>query len=144
LDWARSEHVRWNEDHFPVRENGEVIDDPTTLVNEQLEYAALLAERSAPEATPTPTPEPTPTPAPPRFGWWADNDMINVDEDGRLYYVVKDGDTLDWIAAQTGFTVEELAAYNGLKPPYELKAGQRIYFPPDGPGSTIDTSVGLG
>lgn len=151
LKWAKENHITWNEEGFPIDERGQVVDDPTTVVNEVEKWEALLEERNNPHpveepvATPEPTPEPTPVPLPDKPAWCRDNDMISIDEDGRLYYVTKDGDTLAWIARQTGFTVAELADFNGIDDANaELKPGTRIYFPLKGPAIDIESNVGLG
>ena len=144
LKWAQENHITWNEEGFPIDERGQVVDDPTTAVNEIEKWEALLEERNRP-APPEPTPEPTPVPLPEKPAWCRDNDMISIDEDGRLYYVTKEGDTLAWIARQTGFTVAELADYNGIDDANaELKPGTRIYFPLSGPKIDIESNVGLG
>ncbi len=44
-------------------------------------------------------------------------------------YVVQSGDTLSEIAEGCGLTMSELAAANGLYPPYQLLAGQDLTFP---------------
>ena len=147
MRWMQENHITWNEEGFPINERGDVVDDPTTAVNEVERWEELQARRNQPEQ-PEPTPEPTPTPKPlpQKPAWCRDNDMIEIDEDGRLYYVVKDGDTLAWIAKQTGFTVGELADYNGIDDANApLVPGTRIYFPLSGPTiSEPDSNVGLG
>ncbi|MGH8459410.1 MAG: LysM peptidoglycan-binding domain-containing protein, partial [Nevskiales bacterium] len=45
-------------------------------------------------------------------------------------YIVESGDTLYSIAWQNGFDVQELAAWNGIKPPYLIRPGQRILLEP--------------
>lgn len=44
-------------------------------------------------------------------------------------YVVKRGDTLGHIANITGASSEAIARENGIKPPYVVKAGQRLAIP---------------
>lgn len=44
-------------------------------------------------------------------------------------HVVKPGDTITRIAARTGASVEDIARINGLKPPYIVKAGQKLTIP---------------
>jgi peptidoglycan DL-endopeptidase LytF len=52
------------------------------------------------------------------------------------YHTVLPGDTLYKIAKHYGFTVEQIAGWNGIEPPYNLSLGQRLRVsPPD-----IDTS----
>lgn len=43
------------------------------------------------------------------------------------YYVVKRGDTLYSIAWQYGLNYRQLAAMNGVRPPYTIYAGQRLH-----------------
>jgi lipoprotein NlpD len=48
-------------------------------------------------------------------------------------YVIQQGDTLYSIAWQNDLDFRELAAWNGIKPPYVIRPGQRILLdPPDG------------
>lgn len=50
----------------------------------------------------------------------------------RLYshsYVVKDGDTVESVAAALGITVEAIVRLNRLRPPYRLHAGQLLRVP---------------
>ncbi len=72
------------------------------------------------EAPPAPTPEPVvePTTAPP------------VTEE--RVHIVQAGENLYRIGLQYGFTIEALAAYNGLSNPNRLEIGQQIRIPPDG------------
>lgn len=72
------------------------------------------------QVQPAPTPEPVvePTAAPP------------VTEE--RVHVVQAGDNLYRIGLQYGFTIEQLAAYNGLSNPNRLEIGQQIRIPPDG------------
>lgn len=147
MKWMQENHITWNEDGFPINERGEVVDDPTTAVDEIAKWEALLEERNRPADEPEPTPEPTATPAPlpEKPAWCYNNPLISIDEDGRLYYVTKEGDTLAWIAKQTGFTPSELADYNGIDDANAvLPAGTRIYFPLQGPATEVESTVGLG
>jgi lipoprotein NlpD len=45
-------------------------------------------------------------------------------------YIVDSGDTLYSIAWQHGLDIQELAAWNGIKPPYLIRPGQRILLEP--------------
>ncbi|MDY6991631.1 MAG: LysM peptidoglycan-binding domain-containing protein [Pseudomonadota bacterium] len=46
------------------------------------------------------------------------------------YYIVQAGDNLYKIAQQHGYQVEQLAAWNGLYPPYNLAIGQKLKVSP--------------
>lgn len=46
--------------------------------------------------------------------------------DGESTYTIVQGDTVAKIAKQHGCTVEELATWNELKPPYLIRAGQTL------------------
>ena len=63
------------------------------------------------------TPEPADTPPPP---------PISTDP---LVHVVQVGETLNSLAAQSGFSVNDLAERNGLTNPYVLLAGQKVGMP---------------
>ena len=63
--------------------------------------------------------------------------------------VVQRGDTLYRIATQNGIAVRDLAAWNGLAPPYTIYPGQRLsLFPGNGrsvpPKSTVSTTTRAG
>lgn len=47
-------------------------------------------------------------------------------KDGPKYYVVKKGDTLYSIGFRSGYGYRKLAAWNGIRPPYTIKIGQKI------------------
>lgn len=44
------------------------------------------------------------------------------------FWIVKSGDTLSSIAWKSGWKYHELAAANGIDPPYRLTVGQKIFF----------------
>lgn len=54
-------------------------------------------------------------------------------------YIVRSGDTLGKIANNVGSTVRELAAANGLNPPYRLSVGQRLQVPGSAPDAAPHT-----
>ncbi|NJO17980.1 MAG: LysM peptidoglycan-binding domain-containing protein [Thioploca sp.] len=66
--------------------------------------------------------------------------------EGEDYHIVQPGDTLFSLARHYGFGVVDIAAWNGLQPPYNLKAGQqlRITPPEDVPISTPANKEGEG
>lgn len=82
-----------------------------------------------PDDAPSPRREPVEQLAAPRPAWEA----RPVAPDARLVraqeVVVARGDTLGAIAARTGASVEAIARRNDLRPPYALRAGQRLEIP---------------
>jgi rare lipoprotein A len=50
------------------------------------------------------------------------------DTGGDSYYVVRPGDTLSAIAAQSGTSVHDLASANGIPDPDFISVGQKIYY----------------
>ncbi|HET7011495.1 MAG TPA: LysM domain-containing protein [Anaerolineales bacterium] len=84
-------------------------------------YAGLAAARPASAATTRPDPRSqtfvTPTPGP----------------DGKIIYIVQEGDVLWTIAALSGKTVEELRALNGLQPNDILRPGMQLLLGLGGP-----------
>lgn len=91
---------------------------------------------------PTYAPAPTPTP-PPSLGadaataqlaepepvWTAQQVVANARTVPESRYVVQPGDTLRGIGNRTGAGSEMIARANGLTPPYQLQAGQRLRIP---------------
>lgn len=53
------------------------------------------------------------------------------------YHIVQPGDTLYALAIHYGFGMADLAAWNGLQPPYPLSIGQKLRIVPPKPGSEI-------
>jgi LysM repeat protein len=45
-------------------------------------------------------------------------------------HIVQSGDTIETIAQHYGYTVEEIARWNGLEPPYDLSGGRRLRIAP--------------
>ncbi len=60
----------------------------------------------------------------------------------RATYTVARGETLYSIARQHGLFVRDLAAWNGLSPPYTIRPGQRLRLgpPPDGHANPDDAN----
>ncbi len=58
-------------------------------------------------------------------------------------YIVRRGDTLSDIAASVDRSLVDLAAVNGIKPPYQVYAGQRLRIP-DEDGSVNEASTQTG
>ena len=57
------------------------------------------------------------------------NPAITKQSTGFAPHTVKAGETLYRISTTRGFTVDEVAVYNNLKPPYTLSIGQVLSFP---------------
>lgn len=51
---------------------------------------------------------------------------------GSGYHVVAPGETVYRIAKMYGYTVDQIAAWNGLYPPYSIQVGQRLRVSPSG------------
>lgn len=139
LSWMLENNIRYNEFGLPVNIKGEIVDDPTTFVNE-LDRAKQVVGNAIPNNTET-TAEPNQKQES-TSEWWKDKEMVKQDEFGALYYITKDGDTLADIAKKTGFTEKELATYNNIAENSYFDAGTKIIFPKE--HVETDTSVGLG
>jgi LysM repeat protein len=63
-------------------------------------------------------------------GWSGVSAAPNL-QGGPTYYV-QAGETLEWIAARYGVTVDALLRYNGLSDPDFIYVGQQLYIPPGG------------
>src|SRR5512139_203209 len=59
--------------------------------------------------------------------------------DGRILYIVQEGDTLWRIAAITGITLDELRALNKLSEDTTLQPGQQLLIGLAGPSLVTDT-----
>lgn len=88
-------------------------------------------------ATPLPLPVPveaSPTPLPPAVEPTATPQQPVVDPtasaSGEIIHVVQAGENLFRIGLRYGFTVQELATYNGITNPDVLAVGQEIRIPP--------------
>jgi len=88
-------------------------------------------------ASPTPLPVPveaSPTPLPPVVEPSATPQQPAVDPtasaSGEIIHVVQAGENLYRIGLRYGFTVQELATYNGITNPDVLAVGQQIRIPP--------------
>jgi hypothetical protein len=92
-----------------------------------------MAYGAAGDAPPAQGAFPTPTPGP----------------DGRIIYIVRDGDTAWTIAAVAGLTLEQLYALNGLQPTDFLRPGTELILGLGGPArptagpSTLPTPTPL-
>jgi len=46
------------------------------------------------------------------------------------YYIVRSGDSLWKISSSSGYSIKDLAAFNGISVSTPLKVGQKLYYPP--------------
>jgi|GEM_PF-119238 len=107
---------------------------PTAVQNADIAQSVLVStpDSSSAQSTPDPnvtlpttqievvaTPEPSDTPLP----------AVPVKNTDLLAHVVQVGETLNSLAAQTGFSVNDLAERNGLTNPYLLMSGQTLRMP---------------
>ncbi len=103
--------------------------DPTRLVIGERIVIPLAAGTPAPTApaasTPRPTPAPTATPVP---SGPSPTPVTRV-EDGRLTYVVQEGDYPELIAQKFGISTEELLAANPGIDPRGLHIGDVLIIP---------------
>jgi len=58
-------------------------------------------------------------------------DQTKEDSSEQNYHIVLAGDTLYKIANHYGFSVAEVAAWNGLQEPYNLSIGQKLWLTPN-------------
>jgi LysM repeat protein len=111
-DWNESKHC-WGS-RMPAALAGKDV----TAVN----VAGGQSATPPPVVTPAPAPAPAPVPA------------------SALSYTVRAGDVLERIAASTGYTVAQLASWNGLADPDRILAGQVLRLEPgEAPAKTGDT-----
>ena len=51
-------------------------------------------------------------------------------KESNVSHIVQSGDTIETIALHYGYTVEDIARWNGLKPPYDFSGGRRLRIAP--------------
>jgi peptidoglycan endopeptidase LytF len=91
----------------------------------------------SPQSSLSPSPT-TPTPAEPTIEPAAEPASPTVGED---YHIVQPGDTLFSLARHYGFGVVDIATWNGLQPPYNLKVGQQLRVtPPENAPVSVPTT----
>lgn len=153
LDWAHKYHITWDVNGNPIDENGNVMNDPTTLVNE---VARAIANGTAnadgisidwlkasgedvdePSAENTEKAETVLQPV----ELYQGVDGVSKTADGSYIYTVKSGDSLNQIAAATGVPVDEIVKLNGITNPNLISVGQQLKLPSDG---ITDNASGAG
>lgn len=93
--------------------NAVPIAEPTAVAIEQPNPDEVPTAEIIVEATPEPTDTPEPTPR----------------SDDPLLHIVQVGESLNSLAAQTGFSINDLGERNALTNPYLLLAGQKLEMP---------------
>lgn len=84
----------------------------------------------APPVAVTPLPRTIPTaPAPQAPAWVAKPVTANAQSVTGRTYIVKPGDTLHGIIRSTGAPLDAVIQENGLSPPYNIRAGQKLKIP---------------
>lgn len=161
IDWMSENSITYNEDGLPVDLSGNVVDDPTTKIDETKitserheinEYDIVKdddstnADKTDVDDSKTATISDNISDIEPdiKNNWVNGKDWIQTAEDGRYYYSVQRGDTFNGIAKMSGFTTQELVDNNDIANANIINVGQRIYFPFDGPSTSDDTNIGLG
>lgn len=101
---------------------------PTQNTNDNQPPEPRVAD--APETPPMGQDDGTDTDIAPVPATTPEDDVLSVPMYGgrRELLTVIPGDTLYSIARQNATTVEELAAINNLKPPYDIRVGQKLYL----------------
>lgn len=133
LEWAKKYGIVWDEGGNPIDKDGNIMNDPTTTVNEVARAIARgdataegvsmywLGQQEAVE--PQPEPEPT-TPATLYEG------IANVSQrsDGTYIYTVQRGDCLTDICGRLGVEMSTILRMQ-LKNPNFLEVGQQLVLP---------------
>lgn len=138
LEWAKKYGIVWDEGGNPIDKDGNIMNDPTTTVNEVARAIARgdataegvsmywLGQQEAVEPQPEPEPEPEPTtPATLYEG------ITNVSQrsDGTYIYTVQRGDCLTDICGRLGVEMPTMLRMNQLKNPSFLEVGQQLVLP---------------
>lgn len=127
VKWMQENHITYNENGQPVDEDGNVVTDPIITANSD-SSESLESTLREPETN---------------TSWASGMDWLTQQDDGDYVYVVQKGDCLNDICSRTGFTLNEVVAYNHIDNPNIIHVGERIVFPKDGP-NTVDYQLGLG
>lgn len=143
LDWAKSYGVTWDEGGNPIDKNGNVMNDPTTTVNE---VARAIANGSATKdgvsvyyLGNTPAVESVPVKAP--AAMYENVKGVSQTSDGTYVYTVQSGDCLTQISASVGVDLPKLMDLNGIKNANVLSVGQQLVLPS---GETVHNASGVG
>lgn len=138
LDWARQYHITWDSYGNPMDEKGQVMNDPTTDVNEvaraisdgtanangvSLDYLVSIGAFDTPAVEAEPV-----APAVSYEG------VPNVSQtgDGQYVYTVQSGDSLSYISQLTGVSVADLVKDNQISDASVIHVGQQIVLPSAG------------
>lgn len=136
VKWMQENHITYNEHGQPVDENGNVVIDPTVPIAEKTETNVTTDVGSvdviSPEEPETNT------------NWVNDIDGLTQLENGDYGWTVSSGDSLSKLSALTGFSVQEIADYNGITNVNLIHEGDVIRFPQAGPSGAAASNLGLG
>lgn len=138
LDWAKQYHITWDSYGNPMDEKGQVMNDPTTDVNEvaraisdgtanangvSLDYLASIGAFDTPAVEAEPV-----APAVSYEG------VPNVSQtgDGQYVYTVQSGDSLSYISQLTGVSVADLVKDNQISDASVIQVGQQLVLPSAG------------
>ena len=137
LNWAHQYHITWDENGNPIDEKGNIVDDPTTDVNEvaraiadgtankdgmSVAYLNAHGEKTSTDDNQNITESVVESP-------YEGKDNVSRLSDGTYVYTVQAGDTLSKIAEKFGTTVDELVKLNDIDNPSLIHSGQQIKLP---------------
>jgi LysM repeat protein len=113
---------------YPIQHVDVYVDDASlVVVGGGSVQPAAAGPAGGPLGGPTPRPTPRPTPA---GNIVASETMPTPAADGKIYYVVRSGDTLTHIAVRFGTSVARLKTLNGWKGNVIIYTGQKIIIGP--------------
>lgn len=153
LEWAQMFGITWDEHGNPIDVNGNVMNDPTTEVNEvaraitngtansdglSLDWLAIHHSDVIPESQ-VENQVSVETPKSLYDG------IANVSQlaDGTYIYTVQSGDCLNGISSKLGVPVNTLVSMNQISNASQINVGQQLVLPADGITQNA-SGVGLG
>lgn len=149
LEWAQKYDIVWDEGGNPIDVNGNIMNDPTTSVNE-VARAISRGEATADgisiywlgqqEAV-----EPVETPVAPQAPAKLYEGVANVSQrsDGTYIYTVQRGDCLTRICGTVGVDMPTILKLNQIDNPSLLEIGQQLVLP-SGEVTHNQSGAGLG
>lgn len=145
LDWAKQYGITWDNGGNPIDSKGNVMNDPTTSVNE---VARAIANGSANadgvsvywlgQQIAVESPQ-EPVEAPKKLYEGVEN--VSQLADGTYIYTVQKGDCLTNIGAAVGVDLPELIRLNDISNPSVIEVGQQIKLPSSG---VVENTGGAG
>lgn len=154
LTWAHNYHISWDSNGNPVDENGNVMNDPTTDINEVARAIAngtanadgvsveWLKQNDLYEETDAGTVSDNTEESVGGTNPYEGIDGVSETGDGGYIYTVQSGDSLSNIASCVGSTVDELVSLNGIDNPNMINVGQQLKLP--AAASVTDNASGAG